>query len=155
MRPITLTTGLGEVMAPQTLVTALIVAPDGAVVVDPGALHGRSIVESSILRFVGQRNQVTNAQRYWCVWVAVELDSADHPIRYRGVTASGLWVDPVNQLGYKVLAEAVNRMSQAMQGVVNLKALEAKDRAAIGQQLHALNEDVWERSPTALMEALG
>ena len=49
-KAIPLSTGVGEMMAPQTLLTVLILSPLGEIKLDPGALHGRSEIESS-LRF--------------------------------------------------------------------------------------------------------
>jgi len=46
--PIPLTTGLGEIMAPGTLLTTLVLSPDGKISIEPGALHGRSELESRL-----------------------------------------------------------------------------------------------------------
>ena len=153
MKAVGLSTGLGEIMAPQTLVTALILSPEGVITVDSGALHGRSAIEGP-LRFVQKPDQVPNAQVWWMVWVAVELDAANTPVRYKGVAVSELWVDPSRQVGCKILAESVNRMAEAMRGGVNLKTLDAKSRALIQQQLALLSPDAWERSAQSLKEAL-
>lgn len=153
-KSVPLSTGLGEVMAPQTLVTALILSPDGSLAVEPGALHGRSAIEQSV-RLVTRREELgPDVQLHWCVWVAIELDGASQPVRYQGVAASELWIDPSNRLSYKVLAESVNRMAEAMRGGVNLKTMEAGSRAVIGRQLAALSCEVWDRSPEALKAAL-
>ena len=153
MKEIPLTTGLGEVMAPGTLVTALIVSPDGTARSDQGALHGRSGLERSV-RLVTARAELGRAERFRLVWVAVELDASNAPLRYKGLTACDLWVDRAGGLGYKSLAEHVNRMSEAMRGGLNLGGLEATARAAIRTQLVALGSEVWERSGQPLKEAL-
>jgi hypothetical protein len=153
MDTVDVTRGFGEVMAPQVLVTCLMVSPDGTATVDPGALHGRSAIESSV-QFVGKREDVVDAQLYWCLWVAMELDASDKPMRYRGAAASELWIDPLNKRGYKVLAESVNRMAEAMRGGLNLKTIDARSRTSIRQQLLLLAEDVWERSAASFKEAL-
>lgn len=152
MTTIPLSTGLGEIMAPQTLITALIFSPDGTVSVEPGALHGRSAVEQSV-QFVTSRDELKNAQVHWVVWVAAELDAANQPLRYNGVAASELWIDPATKQGYKVLAESVNRMAEAMRGGVNLKTLDRSSRQLIKQQLVSLGPEVWERSAQTLQGA--
>ena len=179
MRPVALTTALGEVMAPPpvfgptgpsgagpaaggktgggvepgVLVTALILSPEGRISVEPGALHGRSELESS-LRFVQRRDQLADPAAYWFVWVAVELDGAQRPLRYKGVAASELLVNRDAQAGYKSVAENVNRMSEAMRGSVNLKTLDARAKSLIREQLTALGSEVWERSAPAFKEAV-
>ena len=153
MTSIPLSAGLGEIMAPQTLLTVLIVSPDGTMTIDPGALHGRSEIERAI-QFVQKREQLADAQAYWMIWVAVELDSANNPMRYKGLSISELWVDRAKQLGYKSLAEHVNRMSEALRGGLNLKSLDGKIRTRIREQLVSIGPHVWERTAPALKEAL-
>ena len=151
--PIALSTGLGEVMAPQTLVVPLILSPDGQVTVEPGALHGRSGIESSV-RMVQQRSEIADGRCHWCAWVAVELDAASQPVRYKGLAVSELWVDPTRRLGYKSLAESVNRIAEAMRGGVNCNTMTGAEKAAVKQQLSALSPESWERSPQALKDTL-
>ena len=153
MKPVPLSTSLGELMAPQTLVTALLISPDGTIALEPGALHGRSQLEGR-LRFVSRREELREPQRHWFIWVAVELDDANQPVRYKGLAASELWVDPGQQAGYKVLAESINRMSEAMRGGVNLKTLGAGEKRLIAQQLAALSAEAWERSAQPLKDEL-
>jgi len=148
-----LSTGPGEIIAPQTLMIPFLLSPDGSICADPGALHGRSQVESSV-QLVRERSQVVNPQVYWLIWVAVELDGTNQPIRYKGLAASELWIDLDRKVGYKVLAEHVNRMSEAMRGGVNLKTLDATAKSKITQQLISLDSQVWERTAPSLKEAL-
>ena len=152
-RVVPLSTGVGEVMAPQTLLTALILTPEGTITIEPGALHGRSGIGSAI-QLTKQRDQLLNAETYWLVWVAVELDPSNQPVRYTGASVSELFVDQVNKIGYKVLAEHVNRMAEALRGGVNLKTLDGRSRALIREQLAALSPEVWQRSAPAFREAL-
>ncbi len=154
MKTVPLTTGLGEVMEPGTLVTALILSPDGRMSVEPGALHGRSEIESS-LQFAQKREQLADAAIFWFVWVAVELDGTNHPIRYKGIAVSELIVDQAAQTGYRSVTENVNRMSEAMRGGINLKTLDVRAKSLIREQLVTLGADVWDRSTPTLKEALG
>ena len=153
MKNVPLTVGLGEIVTPGTLLTALILAPDGTIALDPGALHGRSELEQSV-QIEPAFDQVQSAQVYWIVWVAAELDASDALVRYTGVAVSELWLDPVRKIGYKVLAEHVNRMAEALRGGINLKTLGAPARALIAQQLASLGPETWERTAGALKGAL-
>ncbi len=152
-KPVALTTGIGEIMAPQTLVTALILSPEGTVTVDAGALHGRSELESTV-RFVQRKDEVPAPQVHWLVWVAVELDAANRLVRYRGIAVSELWIDPSARVGYKNVAETVNRMSEAMRGGMNLKTLDANARSLLRGRLSEFDVGVWDRTAQSLKAAL-
>ena len=153
MKPVELSSGLGEVVAPHTLMMPLVMTPEGTLSVEPGALHGRSEVEGA-LRFAQKREEIAQAQRYWIVWVAVELDAANQPVRYKGIAVSELWVDPSTQRGYKSVAESVNRMAEAMRGGVNFKTMTSAEKTAVKQQLVALSSDAWGRATETLRRAL-
>ena len=152
-RVIPLSTGIGELMAPQTLVAALILTPDGHAKLDAGALHGRSDLESQ-LTWVTQRALVAQGQSYWIVWVAIELDAVEKPVRYKGLSACEMVVNPKQQVGYKSLAEHVNRMSEAMRGGINLTKLKSESRALVQQQLIHLSQELWDHSSDLLKKAL-
>ena len=153
MKNVPLTVGLGEIVTPGTLLTALILAPDGTITLDPGALHGRSELEQSV-QIEPAFDQVQNARVYWIIWVAVALDESDAPVRYTGVAVSEFWIDPMQKIGYKVLAEHVNRMAEALRGGINLKTLGAPERALIARTLASLDPATWERTAYALRGAL-
>ena len=150
---VSLSSGLGEVVAPQTLMMPLVMTPEGAISIEPGALHGRSHVEGAV-QFVQKRDELTGGQRHWIIWVAVELDPANQPVRYKGIAVSELWVDPSTQRGYKSVAESVNRMAEAMRGGVNFKTMTSAEKAAIKQQLMTLSPETWQRSSQPLKDAL-
>ena len=152
-KPIVLSTKLGEVMAPQTFVMALVVSPDGAIRIDPAALHGRSELEQSI-RLVQRREEVLNPATAWFVWVAVELGASNNPVRYKGIAASEFFLNPQVGVGYKSLAEAVNRMDEAMRGGINLKTLGPTERTGIAEQLITLGSGLWEESESRFKKAL-
>ena len=152
-QPVPLTSGLGEVMAPGILVAALVLSPDGQGKFDPGALHGRSELEGR-LQFVGQRAAVSEGQSYWIVWVAIELDASNIPVRYCGLSVSELWVNLTQRIGYKSVAGQVNRMSEAMRGEVHLDLLAPPLRQALRQHLTSLNQAAWTSSSEALKKAL-
>lgn len=154
MKAISLSSGAGEVMAPHTLMTVLVLSPDGTLTLDPGALHGRSEIEHS-LRLAKRREEIPSTQTYWFIWVAVELDPIDLPLRYKGMAASELFVDTQSRTAYKNLSEHVNQMSRALRGELNIETLNGKAKAAIAQQLKQLDATAWDRSASSLKEALG
>ena len=143
----------GGGVAPQTLVTALIVSPDGRVTLDPGALHGRSELESG-LEMMQKKELVEQGASFWIVWVAVELDPAQKPLRYKGLSVCEMLVNRERRAGYKSLAEHVNRMAEALRGGTNLITLSPQDRSLVKQQLMAMSLELWERSSDSLKAAL-
>jgi hypothetical protein len=150
---ISLSSKIGEVMAPQTLVTALTVDLDGRVRLDAGALHGRSELESGFT-WVARRDQVSQPQTCWIVWVAIELDAAERPVRYKGLAVCELAVDPQTCAAHKSLAEHINRISDAMRGSVAVSTLPAPIRQGVREQLQALDASVWQAAPDPLRSAL-
>ena len=153
MTHVPLSTGLGELMAPQTLVTALIVSPDGTATLDPGALHGRSRLEGQ-LRLVNKRQEVGQAESFWIAWVALELDEAKAPVRYLGISVSQLLVNHSEQLGYKSVAEQVNRMSESMRGEAKLAQLSRSQRIAVKEQLLAIGAPLWAEASDVFRKAV-
>ena len=87
------------------------------------------------------------------VWVAIELDAANQPLRYKGVSVCELWVNPQTRRGYKSVSESVNRMSEAMRDGVNVSRLTPQTRAGVAQQLIAIGRELWERSLDSLKRA--
>ena len=141
-------------MAPHTLLTPLLLTPEGEITVEPGALHGRSGLEST-LRIVQKREELGGeAKRYWLIWIATELDASDQPLRYKGLSVSELWVDPLKRLGYKSLADSVNRIAEALRGGMNLKTLSGPETGLVAQQLQALAPHAWERTAQPFKDAL-
>ncbi len=150
---IVLSSAIGEVMAPQMLVTALMVSPDGRLKIDAGALHGRSELESGY-EFVRDRAALGQPQSCWIIWIAIELDAANQPVRYKGLTASELLVNPQTRQAYKSVAGQVNRMSEAMRGGVNLGSVTPALKSRVKEQLMALGREVWDASPDLLRSGL-
>ena len=152
-KPILLSSSVGEIVAPQTMVTALMIAPDGTVTLDPGVLHGRSALEGS-LQMVAKRDEVPEPQTHRVVWIAVELDAANKPLCYKGLSVADMFVNASARVGFKSLAQQVNRMSEAMRGDVNVNALPASVRQGLKQQLLSIGRELWTRSSEALRQAL-
>ncbi|MBI3319611.1 MAG: YwhD family protein [Candidatus Omnitrophica bacterium] len=152
-RTVPLSTGFGEVMAPKTLVTALIITPEGGVTLEPGALHGRSELESR-LHMVPKSELGEPTTSHWIVWVAMELDQAEKPFRYQGLSVCEMLVNRERRTGHKSLAEHVNRMAEALRGGVNVAKLTPQHRSLVKQQLMTMSHELWERSAEPLKAAL-
>ena len=150
---IPLSNRIGEVVAPHTLVTALLISPTGELKLDPGVLHGRSELESS-LTMVVKRDLVGDGEVWQVVWVAVELDQAGTPVRYKGLAAAEMLVNASKRVGYKSLAEQVNRMSEAMRGEVKLATLAPETRMRLKQQLVSIGAELWDRAADSLKQAV-
>lgn len=152
-RPMALSHRVGEVMAPGTLVTALLMSPSGEVKLDPGVLHGRSELEES-LTMMAKRDLVGDGQTWQVVWVAIELDQAGTPVRYKGLSVAEILVNASKRVGYKSLAEHVNRMSEAMRGGVNVAKLTVQVRPIVARQLMSIGAEWWDHATDALKQAL-
>ncbi|HAM39925.1 MAG TPA: hypothetical protein DDX89_01335 [Candidatus Omnitrophica bacterium] len=150
---IPLSNGVGEVMAPQTLVTAFVIAPDGSIRLDAGALHGRSQIEGQVT-MVSRQELAGESQPVLVVWVALELDGANRPVRYKGLSVCQILVNSKQQMGYKSLSEHVNRMGEAIRGDINIARLSPEQRRAVKQQLVALGASFWDASDPVLKQAL-
>ena len=140
-------------MAPQTLVAPLVIGPDGSSAWDAGALHGRSRIEQG-LQWVTAREQVPSPCSAWLVWVAMELDASNQPVRYKGLSASEILLNPAQGVGYKSVADHVNRISEAVRGQVNASRLDAAARASVSRHLMTLSGALWNDAPPSLRQAL-
>ena len=150
--PISLSNNIGEVMAPGTMVTALTASSATDARLDPGALHGRSELEH---RFAfGPKQAVGEASSCWIVWIAIELDAANRPVRYKGASLCELLVNSQTKAAYKSMAEHVNRMSEAMRGEVRVERLPADIRRAVKEQLMTSGPELWQRAPDAFRAAM-
>ncbi len=170
--PISLSNNIGEIMAPGTLVTALTAvarpsacdtsSPAGIgparsssawdVRLDPGALHGRSELEQ---RFhFGPKQSVCEASSCWIVWLAIELDAANRPVRYKGASLCELLVNSQTKAAYKSMAEHVNRMSEAMRGEVRVERLPVDIRRAVREQLMAIGSELWQQASETFRAAI-
>jgi hypothetical protein len=118
---------------------------------DMGALHAKSQVEKGV-KFSTNKEEVPNGRKCWIVWVAV--DRSAEGSYYAGVTACEMLVDTEAKRGWKILADHVNKMDQAMKRRIVLDGLDATEKAALKKQLVDHNEDWWNRSDEALKAVL-
>ncbi|PIQ84739.1 MAG: hypothetical protein COV75_00425 [Candidatus Omnitrophica bacterium CG11_big_fil_rev_8_21_14_0_20_63_9] len=152
MTEISLSSGLGEEMSPGILVTCLILSPDGRITLDPGALHGRSRLEQPV-QWAARREELADPQCYRFIWVAMELDHAQQPFRYKGLAVSDVWLDAQGR-GFKAMADSVNRISDALMGRADAKTLSGKERRALEQHLKTISENLWDRAAEPVKRAL-
>ncbi len=145
--------GDGERITDDTLLTAIIVGPEGARV-DPGAIHGRSAAETGI-QFVNTPEPLSRGVRYAVVWVSVELSAEGKPVRYKGLTACTMTVDRSQGTGHKPFAEHVNRMYAAVKGEMITAVLTSAERAQVQALLAAQDPALWQASPDAFRQAVG
>jgi hypothetical protein len=118
---------------------------------DMGALHAKSKIEKGI-KFSINKEDVPNGRRCWIVWVAV--DRNEEGPYYAGVTACEMLVDTEAKLGWKILADHVNKMDYAMKRRIVLEGLNETEKVALKKQLMEHNEEWWNRSEESLKTGL-
>lgn len=144
--------GFGAGMIDLSNLSSIII-DGGEAYIDIGAIHAKSKVERGI-RFTPYKEEVPGGRTCWVVWVAVDKSEEGHS-HYAGVTACEMKIDEENRIGWKVLADHVNRMDYALKRRFMLDELNAEEKAALKRVLVAYNPDMWERSPAELKEKLG
>jgi hypothetical protein len=128
-----------------------VIIDGGEAYLDMGALHAKSKVEKGI-KFSANKEDVPNGRKCWIVWVAV--DRTEEGSYYAGVTACEMLVDTEARRGWKILADHVNKMDQAMKRRIVLEGLDETEKASLKKQLIDHNEDWWNRSDEALKAGL-
>src|SRR5699024_12509923 len=83
--------------------------------VDMDAMHARSNIERRV-KYLDDRNEVTEPRLYWIVWVTVER--GEQGPYYAGVGASELIVDRKNKREFKSMAENVDNMEKSIKGKI-------------------------------------
>ncbi|MFO7265486.1 MAG: YwhD family protein [Bacillota bacterium] len=131
--------------------TAIVVDGDQAWF-DEAALHGRTALEQSI-RWVKSPEEVPNGRTIHPVWVYIR-PAAGGGFRYYGLVAVSMLIDEENGVGYKNLADHVNKLSKAMNGAVDVSALDDRGLAALRAALSQYPE-VLENSSDELKAAIG
>lgn len=119
--------------------------------IDLGLIHAKSAVERRI-KFSSNPEDVPGGKEYFVVWVAVDRNEQG-PL-YAGVAACPMRVDAEARRGWKNLAEHVNRMDDALKRRIRLEGLGDREKAALRRLLQENDEEMWNRSPAELKEAL-
>ncbi len=142
--------GFGAGSIDLNQVSSLIIDGDEAYL-DNGALHGKSVIEKGI-KFSMSKEDTPQGRRCWIIWVAT--DRKVEGTYYAGVTACEMLVDTEARRGWKILADHVNKMDQAMKRRIVLDGLSDKEKSLIKQFLIQHNEEWWNVSDESLKQAL-
>lgn len=142
--------GFGAGAIDLSNVSGLIIDGD-EVYLDHGTLHARSKVERGI-RFTTDKSEVPNGRRCWVVWVAVDRNEEGR--FYGGLAACEMLIDSEARIGWKILADHVNRMDKAMKRHFLVEGLSETEKRNLRDFLMNYNREWWDRSPEALKEAL-
>lgn len=134
-------TGVNKHKLPDALSNLSAVLIDGKeVYIDNGAIHGKSALEKGI-RFVTDPDDVPNPRRIILVWVTLRKAILGRGIH--GIGASVFYIDPEAGVGYKHLADQVNKMDGAIKGRVALEVLTPEEHALLGKFLRGQREELW------------
>lgn len=118
---------------------------------DEGALHAKSAVEKGI-KFSMNKEDTPNGRKCWIVWVAV--DRKPEGTCYAGLTACEMLVDTEARRGWKILAEHVNKMDQAMKRKIVVDGLSVQEKKLLSEVLIQHNEAWWNQSDDSLRQSL-
>ncbi|WP_018131101.1 YwhD family protein [Effusibacillus pohliae] len=134
--------------------SAVIIDGD-SVFVDNGAIHGKSRVERGIQFGAKSPDQIPNGRRVCVVWVT--LKKGETGMGYHGICAAiPFRIDVEAKLGYKSLPDQVNKMSDAMKGLIKLEVLEPEEKAKLGAFLKEFRGgELWNQSRPEVREAFG
>ncbi|MCE5172198.1 YwhD family protein [Paenibacillus profundus] len=128
-----------------------VIIDEGKAYIDLGAMHAKSKVERGI-KFIPNKEDVPNGRKCWIVWVAV--DRTPEGACYGGLAACEMLVDTEAKRGWKILADHVNKMDNAMKRRIILDGLDAEEKAALRELLMTHNAEWWERSSDDLKAQL-
>ncbi|MCL6515437.1 YwhD family protein [Alicyclobacillus sp.] len=120
------------------------------VFIDNGAIHAKSNLERG-LRFVKTREEVPNPREVWVFWITLRRNPEGQG--YNGAMPFCLWVDEAAGVGYKSLAEQVNKMEKAVKGQVDLAGVPDAVVRHVASFLHSLRPDLWEHASEAFRSA--
>ncbi|WP_353949381.1 YwhD family protein [Sporolactobacillus sp. Y61] len=125
----------------------------GTARVDMGALHARSDVERRI-RFTGDKADLQGGgKKYWLIWVNTEV-TKDGP-HYEGAAAAEMIINREIRRGYKLLADHVNKMGQALKGKVVLDEMDTPSKKVLRTFLEKIDPGQWARANPELKAHLG
>jgi len=119
--------------------------------IDNGAIHGKSSVEQGI-QFVKSKDEVPNPRLVWVLWITLKRN-AEKQQGYHGAMPFCIWIDDKAKLGYKSLAEQVNKMDKVVKGTIDISALPADIRERLTAFLKSVRGDFWAHASTEFVEA--
>ncbi|KUO95761.1 YwhD family protein [Ferroacidibacillus organovorans] len=134
-------TGVNKHKAPDALsnLSAVLIDREG-VRIDNAAIHGKSKVERGI-SWVSDTDDIPEPKRVALVWVTLHREILGLGIH--GLAASIFYVDPEAGVGYKNLADQVNKMDAAVKGKIQLEMLTEDEMKQLGAFLMAQREELW------------
>lgn len=118
-----------------------------------GALHGRSTVERKV-RFKPDKEGLIDPQKFWIVWVALQMNS-EGPY-FSGVGACEIFLSNGEKrikLGYKSMPEHVNSLDKAIKGKFLIDHMDLVSKNLLINYLEQYNIEFFRRSPQELTEA--
>jgi len=141
-------TGLNRHRKHQALGNLSAVVIDGDDIrLDNGALHGKAFVEKGV-RWVADIDDVPAPRRIAVVWVTIRRTVVGRGIS--GLGATLVYIDDEAKVGFKDLADQVNKMDAAVKGQVRIEALNQKEHHLLGSFLHAQRDELWENAAEAV-----
>ncbi len=126
-----------------------LIMEDGDLTLDNGAIHGKSRVEKNI-RFVSDRDEVPNPKRCVVIWLTLRRAVAGQGIH--GLAASEFYIDSAAGVGFKSLADQVNKMDSAVKGKIDLSALSKEDHHLLKRFIRNLRPELWENATEAVWQ---
>ncbi|MCY0876698.1 MAG: YwhD family protein [Firmicutes bacterium] len=135
---------------PDALANLSAIIIDGdEVYIDNAAIHGKGKFEKGI-HFTKAADEVASPRRIALVWATLRRFIAGHGIN--GLAACVIYIDQESGIGYKNLADQVNKMDGAVKGKIMLEALNDHERTLLGSFLMAQREELWVNATPSVWE---
>lgn len=119
--------------------------------IDNGAIHAKSSVEQGI-QFVKSKEEVPNPRQVWVLWITLKRD-AEKQQGYHGAMPFSIWIDDNAKVGYKSLAEQVNKMDKVVKGKIDIEGLPEDVRERLATFLKSVPGGFWEHARAEFIEA--
>ena len=123
------------------------------VYIDNGAIHGKSNLERGI-QFVKTLEEVPAPREIWVFWVTLKRNP-EKDQGYHGVMPFRMWIDQDAKVGYKSLAEQVNKMDKAVKGQIDVAAVPPEVVEKLKGFLRGVRTDLWDNAWPTFTEVFG
>ncbi len=134
--------------SPETLSNlSAVIIDKGEIYIDRGAIHGKCLAEHMI-QFVSDPDDVPNPRRVTLIWTT--LRRAVTGLGIHGIAASVFYIDEFAGLGYKNLADQVNKLDGAVKGKIMLDVLMPEEHRLLGWFLQNQRGQLWENAEEAV-----
>jgi hypothetical protein len=147
-------TGRSRHDTPDELATlSAVIIADGEVMIDNGAIHGKSRVERGISFSAKTPEEVEGGQRVPVIWVT--LRRGEGGFGYSGICGSVLVINRETRFGYKSLPDQVNKMDAALKGKVQVEMLTQEEKGLLSAFLREFRGgDLWNHTDEEVKSAL-